>query len=132
MTGSCHCQSVRFEIKGAPLLAANCHCGQCKKMLGGAFNTVVMVKEEDLSVTSGAATISRYPVSEQTDKHFCSRCGSPLYNLSRKFPGKAMIALGALDDPAAITPGINVYCESMLPWVAELAKIQSFPQAPGR
>lgn len=40
-------------------------------------------------------------------------------------------SMQAGDDPAAITPGVNVYCESMRPWVAEVAKIRSFPQGPG-
>lgn len=132
MTGSCKCQTVQFEINAAPLAAANCHCQLCKKMLGGAFSTVVIVNEADFNLTTGAEAITRYAVTEQTDKHFCSRCGSPLYNLSRKFPGKVMIPIGALDEPAAITPGINVYCESMLPWVAEIAQLKSFPQAPER
>lgn len=131
MTGSCKCQTVQFQINGKPLMAANCHCQLCKKMLGGAFNTVVIVQETDFQLTTGAEAITRYAVTEQTDKHFCSRCGSPLYNLSRKFPGRVMIPVGVLDAPAAISPGVNVYCESMLPWVAEISKIHSFPQGPG-
>ena len=34
--------------------------------------------------------------------------------------------LGSLDDPTATTLAVNVYCESMLPWVKDISGLSCF------
>jgi len=61
-------------------------------------------------------------------KHFCGTCGTPIFNQHRLAPGKLIVHVGALDDPTCVTPTLNLYCESMLPWVAEITSRKNFDQ----
>ena len=126
ITGACLCKAVRYTITGRIKAAANCHCNICKKMTGGAFSALVIVGDESFCFDQGEESLNTYQVSEQAIKHFCRLCGTPLFNLHQKFPGNRMVALGSLDDPTAATPVVNVYCESMLPWVKDISALNCF------
>ncbi len=128
ITGTCLCKSVKYTLNGPIMAVANCHCNTCKKMSGAAFSTIAIVAEESLEITQGEKELSAYVVSENATKYFCQSCGTPVFNVHKKFPGNLMLPVGALDDPAAVTPAINVYCESMLPWVKGIAEQTSFDQ----
>jgi hypothetical protein len=40
-----------------------------------------------------------------------------------------MVPLGTLDDPASVSPAMQIYCDSALSW-AQIAGMQSFPKMP--
>ena len=128
ITGACLCKSVKYTINGPIKAVANCHCNMCKKMTGAAFATFAIVAEESLEITQGEKELSAYVVTDNVTKSFCRSCGTPLFHVHKKYPGNRMLPIGALDDPTAVTPAINIYCESMLPWVKELAGLSSFDQ----
>lgn len=130
-TGSCLCKSVQYRVDSPFQMALNCHCNRCKKITGGAFEAIALVEESALTFTCGREFLTNYQISELASKNFCSRCGTPIYNLHSKVPGKAIIHIGSLDNPAVVTPTANVFCESMLPWVQSIGALKSFPQGFG-
>lgn len=132
LTGSCKCGQIRYEITPGKLVAANCHCNICKKLTGGAFSSIVLVDDSAFALIDGEDALTHYKVSERASKHFCSRCGSPVFNRHAGFPGKRLVPLGTLDDPAAVVPALNVFCESMLPWTAAVGNLPTFDREPPR
>ena len=128
ITGSCFCKAVRYQIKSAIPMAVNCHCNNCKKISGGAFASLAVVKEKHLEITSGKESLATYQLSENLKKHFCSRCGTPIFNRNSRYPGRCMMALGSLDNPAVVTPSVNVHCENRLAWVCLDETLQNFEQ----
>ncbi len=130
ITGSCLCGSVKFIINGPVKAVANCHCKTCKKITGGAFETVAIVAENNFAIIEGQDSLTNYQISEHATKYFCCTCGTPAFNSHKKYPGNCMIHVGSLDDPALVTPAINIFCESMLPWVKAIADLQSYPREP--
>ncbi len=128
ITGSCFCKAVQYRITSAIPLAVNCHCNNCKKINGGAFSSLAVVKEKRLEITSGMASLATYQLNENLVKHFCGRCGSPIYNSNSRYPGRCMVALGSLDNPTVVTPSVNVHCENRLAWVILDDKLQNFAQ----
>ncbi len=127
-TGSCRCNAVRYVVKKPIQFAANCHCSICKKLTGGAFSSIAIVDEADLVFPEGKAALTAYEVSENATRYFCSRGGTPIYNLHKKFHGKLMLPIGTLDDPGEVVPAVNVHCEKMLPWVPNIMKMTNFDQ----
>lgn len=130
-TGSCLCKSVQYTVTAPFRMAVNCHCNTCKKITGAAFEALALVEEERLEITRGKELLTTYRIGELAKKHFCSRCGTPIYNLHVKVPGQALIHIGSLDNPGAVTPSANIWCESMLPWVKSLGELKSFDQGFG-
>jgi len=130
ISGSCLCSAVKYIIKGEIKAVANCHCNTCKKITGGAFETIAVTAENNFEITVGQDNLTIYQISENTKKHFCRTCGTPIFNLHKKYPGNCMIQVGSLDEPALVTPAINIFCESMLPWVKGIADLKCFEKEP--
>jgi len=128
ITGSCFCRRVQYRITSAISMAVNCHCNNCKKISGSAFASLAVVKERQLEITSGKECLATYQLSENLAKHFCNRCGTPIFNRNSRYPGRCMVALGSLDDPKVVTPSVNVHCENRLDWVILDDKLQNFEQ----
>jgi len=132
LKGSCLCGTVTYRLTERPRSVANCHCNTCKKLTSGAFQTVALVREQGLELLAGEDNLSCYEISGRARKHFCRTCGTPIYNLNQKFPGWVLVPIGTLDNPQALAPMLNVYCESMLPWVKQLGELPCFDQSPPR
>ena len=127
-SGSCFCNAVQFKVSGAPKAVVNCHCNFCRKHSGAAFSTYVAVPETELEIIAGADFISSFLVKEDSHKHFCKQCGTPIFNKNARYPGLSMIYLGGISGLPGIAPTANIYCESQLEWVPSIAEIRSFAQ----
>src|SRR5438046_712856 len=95
-TGGCLCGAVRYEYSGGTGPAAYCHCADCRKCTGSAFNVGVRVDARSFRVVRGqpkeftkAADSGNY-----LTRHFCSECGSPLYTSSPRHPGSLYVKAG--------------------------------------
>ncbi|NVK56799.1 MAG: GFA family protein [Alteromonadaceae bacterium] len=126
MEGSCHCNSVHFKFSGQIRAIVNCHCNLCRKMNGSAFSTYVAVPAQSFELTSG--TLKTVKVSEHASKSFCTNCGTPIYNQNPRLGDLKIVYLGTLDNAAKLTPAINIFCESQLIWVTQLASLPRFEQ----
>lgn len=126
--GSCLCGKVRYVTSAEFELVGNCHCNTCKKATGGAFESFAIIDQEHFVLTAGDEGLAEYRISAKAKKTFCATCGTPLYNRHRLVPGKLIVHLGTLDEPMAVSPSVNLYCETMLPWVAEMASLRNFQQ----
>lgn len=131
-TGSCLCNTVKYTVSGPIKAVANCHCKTCQKTTGGVFATIAVIDENDFKITEGQDTLATYQVSDKATKYFCRTCGTPLFNLHKKYPGNCMTQVGSLDEPSLVTPAINIFCDSMLPWVKGIADLTCFDREPTR
>lgn len=114
ITGSCLCQTVRYETdETGPAL--NCHCSRCRKWQGTAFASVVRVSLQSLRITSGEGSITRYAPSPGLERCFCKVCGSSLFSL-RYDLSRAHIWLGTVDGDPGVRPSLHVFIGSKAPW----------------
>lgn len=132
LNGSCLCSSVKYVINGGVKAVANCHCKTCKKMTGAVFATIAVTAEENFQVIEGEKNLESYQVSEKAKKFFCRKCGTPIFNLVGKYPGNYMVPVGSLDEPSLVEPAINIFCESMLPWLKKMEDMKDFEREPTR
>jgi len=130
LIGSCHCGKVCYAVHGTIVSVVNCHCGLCRSLSGAAFTSYVVVREADFHVEQGQESIARYAATQKAAKHFCVACGTPIFNTNPiEYPSLAMIYLGTASATAELTPKVNVYFESMLPWAGKVEGIKSFSRA---
>ena len=124
--GTCDCGAVHYRITGPVRLVANCHCNSCRRRNGAPYSTYCVVSQADLQIVQGQDQLATYENPRGGKKQFCSRCGSPLYNLNPRYAGLAMVLYGSLADQSGLAPSVNVYCESKLPWVECIASLRNF------
>lgn len=119
--GGCLCGAVRYAFEGAPVLVALCHCRHCQRQSGSAFSIVAAVPAESFTLTGETRTfVDRGASGRPVQRVFCPNCGSPLISLIEPLPDMVLIKAGTLDDPSALAPTVEVFCDSAFPFVAAL------------
>ena len=118
--GSCLCGGVKFQINQATGPFELCHCTRCRKATGSAFVAGVGVSREDFRLLQGSELIHTYeaPVREVPPPYrtsFCSRCGSPLPDISSA-SGWFEVPAGLLDDDPGLRPDRHIFVEVKSPW----------------
>ena len=77
--GSCLCGGVGYQLEGdGVLIIGHCHCSLCRKALGAAFASFLMVLIADFAWTKGEQLMHKYESSEGIFRCHCGCCGSPL------------------------------------------------------
>jgi len=123
-SGACHCGEIRYCLNSEIPNVVNCHCDFCRSHSGAAFSTYAALPYRSLKISKGREKLSCYE-KDGGKKYFCSCCGTPIFNVNRKYPGACMVYFGTLDYPRDITPMINIWCESKLEWVDDVPSIRS-------
>ncbi|HXO01301.1 MAG TPA: GFA family protein, partial [Stellaceae bacterium] len=114
-----------------PIFVGVCHCTNCQKGSGTAFNAVVAMPKPAVGLTGTVSTYEgRGDTGNATYKHFCPECGSPIAEEAAVMADVMMIAIGTLDDPSAVQPAMQIYCDSAQPWALLEGGIQRFPKMP--
>jgi hypothetical protein len=116
--GGCLCGSVRFACYGTLGVAAYCHCSDCRKCTGSAFNVSVEVEQKHFEITEGLPIgfTKKSDCGHELTRHFCRDCGSPLFTTSPRHLDRVYVKAGAFDDPTLIEPAFQSWTCSSVPW----------------
>lgn len=114
--GSCLCGGIRFTLSGALPPIQVCHCGQCRRAQGGPFATNVPIRESQLHWLSGEDLVQVYDSSDDKQRCFCRRCGSPLFSRRASLPGVLRLRAGLLEGDFGSRVGLHMHCASRAPW----------------
>jgi hypothetical protein len=130
--GGCLCGKVRYSADAEPIFVGVCHCSNCQKASGGAFNVVVALPKPAVDLKGRLATFEgRGDSGKATYRQFCPECASPITVAGEMMPDVMMIPAGTLDDPSWVKPAMQIYCDSAQPWVKLEGDMQRFPGMPG-
>jgi hypothetical protein len=118
-TGGCLCGGVRYVVKGEPEGNAVCHCTRCQKQSGSLFSFNLFYREGDFEQQGDTAVFEDSGDSGQpVHRHFCARCGSPLFTKAAAMPGLVLIKAGTLDDTGRLpAPGAEIYTVHAPAWL---------------
>jgi hypothetical protein len=131
--GHCACGAVSYESSAeAPAFAGVCHCKDCQRHSGSAFNVVVAVPVDTLAIEGELTTYeSKGDSGKSVFRKFCPKCGSTITSEPEAIPGLSIIRVGTLDDTSWVKPAMEIYCEAAQPWVSLGGEMQKFPKMPG-
>ncbi|OJJ68850.1 hypothetical protein ASPBRDRAFT_57417 [Aspergillus brasiliensis CBS 101740] len=101
-TGRCNCTSISITLPAQPERSVACHCLNCKKAGGGSFSINYFINQDDMTIEDPSQAMKIYhdpntSSGNKIQRHFCSSCGSPLFTLSPKVPGKAYLKAALFD-----------------------------------
>ena len=131
-TGRCVCDAVHYRVNGEPLTLYACHCTDCQKRTGAAFNLALWVKLRDLEVTKGETTTQELltPKGTLNTLKACGKCGVRLWS-ERAQAGTAIVRAGTLDDTKWLEPVAHMWTRSKQPWVKIPEGAKQFEGQPG-
>jgi hypothetical protein len=107
-TGQCLCGDISYEIAGAPAMA-----GAAFSTLWGVPKANIQLRGQTPTVYIDGATAS----GSEVERHFCGRCGSPIYSIVPGQPDMLFLKTGTLDQTEDFAPQFHVWCDSKQPWV---------------
>ena len=118
LTGGCLCEQVRYEYAGLIGPSSYCHCSDCRRVTGSAFNVGVRITRAQFTLTAGQLkTFAKYADSgNELTRHFCPDCGSPIYTSAPRHLGFIYLKAGTVDDPTLIEPSAESWVTSKVTW----------------
>ncbi len=117
LSGSCHCGAVTYQIEGAPVRMAQCHCNACRRVTGTGHNVQAFFKSDQVTINGKTSTHdSTSDKGNKRTRHFCTTCGSRLFSENAAAPQIIGIAVGSFDDSSWFKPEIIVYNAERPDW----------------
>jgi hypothetical protein len=133
LTGGCLCGRVRYTVTvtGEPAFSGLCHCRNCQRYTGSAFETFLVFPSASVSVQGELKTYDDTGDSGQlVHRRFCPNCGSGVVNEVDALPGMTIVLAGTLDEPAAFKPTMDIFLSSVQPWFHTGGERTGFPKMP--
>ena len=129
---SCLCGGITLSYCGVIGPANYCHCDNCRRANGSAFNIGVRVERKDLKVNA-RSELKRYQYltdsGNEIERCFCGTCGSPIFTLHPAKPEYAWVKAGIINDPSIVKPAFEIWASDKVPW-ATIAVSQSYRERP--
>ena len=118
VTGRCLCGHVTWRHDGEVGPASYCHCEDCRRCTGSAFNVGVRLRRADFHVTRGSPKgfTKRGDSGRELTRHFCPECGSPIFTSAPKHPDHVYVKAGTFDDPGLVRPAQQNWVASAVSW----------------
>ena len=119
ITGRCLCGAVSYSVDAEPVVQAACHCTDCQRQTGNPFSAIVGVPRDAFEVEGDS--IATYTTTGDdhggdTDRSFCSTCGSPVFSNAAVMPEVTFVKAGSLDDASWLQPVAEAWTSSAQPW----------------
>ena len=117
VTGGCLCGDVRITATGRPWRVGLCHCLDCRKHTGSLFEISAIFPQEAVTIDG--------QTRDYAGRHFCPRCGSPVFGRSGD---EVEVNLGALDAPDQFIPTYELWTERREAWLPTFALARHYPR----
>ncbi len=117
--GACLCGGITLNYSGVIGPANYCHCDDCRRANGSAFNIGVRVERKDLKLKTDSELKSYKYVSEsgnEIERCFCGTCGSPIFTLHPAKPEYAWVKAGIINDPDVVKPAYEIWAKDKVKW----------------
>jgi hypothetical protein len=130
-TASCLCGGITLSYSGVIGPANYCHCEDCRRANGSAFNIGVRVEGKRLKVKA-FSDLKRYSYfsgsGREIQRCFCGTCGSPVFTLHPAKPEYAWVKAGIINDPRVVKPAFENWVKDKVPW-ATITVIESYAES---
>jgi len=131
VNGQCFCGAITYRADIDTDRIVVCHCTDCQQMSGSAFEAVAVTDCKNFELLSGHPRmfVKRAGSGRDRELAFCETCGTRLYGQATgDNPETIALRLGTIEQRAALTPRVQLWCCSALSW----ALIDSIPGIDGQ
>ena len=132
VTGKCFCGAISFKALVDPTRVLACHCTDCQIFSGAPFRAVLPTPIGNVEVTGTARHYVK--VAESGNRRiqaFCGECGSHLWATEGDGEPRTMnLRLGCIEERDQLTPTVQVWGHSAMPWLDHLSSIPKHTKGP--
>lgn len=115
--GRCLCGAVRYEARGRPVVVAQCHCEECRKISGTGHSIGAMFAKSDVNL-SGQVHEYKYRSAggSEVTKASCPICASPIYGCNTLSEDHVTLTLGSMDDAQDLAVDVVIFERDRPEW----------------
>ncbi len=128
--GGCLCGEVQFELKRHLQDRMVCYCSVCRKLSGSGLGAYGRIKKDQLVWLKGEQLLNVYQQNSNSQRRFCSVCGSYLLSTHRLAPDNYYISLGAIEDVDNSRLEYQQFVGSKVPWVTLAVDVEQYDAWP--
>ncbi len=114
-SGGCFCGHIRYEAIGEATNLCFCHCTSCRRAIGAPVVPWGTFATDRFTIIAGL--LAEHHSSPGVTRGFCRDCGTSLTYRNAARANEIDVALGTLDDPAALKPQMHIWVQDKLPWI---------------
>jgi hypothetical protein len=115
-SGKCLCGTVNINITGEISDIIHCHCSLCRKNSGTAYATNGFIHTADFKIISGENCLTEFSTKPGRYRHFCTKCGSPVFSSNDQDPSRLRIRLGIITSDISERPISHNFVTSKANW----------------
>lgn len=127
--GGCLCGAVRYTVDTDIDSSIICHCRSCRVASGSPSVGWITLPKSRFEVTKGQPSV--YQSSEDVERGFCRRCGTPLTFWLKTDPESIDVTTATLDDPEPFPPTREVWISHKVSWESVDADRAMFDEGSG-
>ena len=116
--GACLCRSVQFSFSGTPRSIKDCVCDNCRHAHGASAVCWVCVATEQFRLDCGESLLNWYASSVESERGFCTACGTRMLFRSSKWSGETHMALACITAPHDLVATGVSFKEELPAWTA--------------
>jgi len=129
-TGGCICGAVRYKLLDDPLFVHVCHCTECQRDSGGAFQVTALMLAKDFQLTGQECTYSY--VTRKSGNNYkqyrCEVCCCTLAGINTSQATVMVVRPGTIDDTSDVRPGAHIWTREKQSWFAIPDDVPSFEE----
>jgi len=115
--GKCLCCEVTYVAVGPPVVVAQCHCEECRRLSGTGHTVGAMFSSDAVSLSGKLSQFSYLSDNgSQVTKAFCANCGSPIYGKNTRIPDHLTLSLGTMDDAEGLDIEVVIFERDKQHW----------------
>jgi len=116
-SGKCLCGAVTYVIDAPPIVVAQCHCEECRRLSGTGHTVGAMFPSDEVIVTGELNEFTyKSDKGSVVTKAFCAGCGSPIYGMNTRIPNHLTITLGTMDDCSDLDVEVVIFERDKQHW----------------
>ncbi|MFA5131773.1 MAG: GFA family protein [Candidatus Paceibacterota bacterium] len=114
MEGGCHCKAIRFTTNQETSWVGACYCIDCRKISGAPYVVWAMYDTDKVEVIG---TPKIYSSSQNVNRSFCEKCGSPFSYQYKDRLDKMGIPIGIFDKANGFKLQKHIWVSQKLSWL---------------
>ena len=130
VNGKCHCGQITYRAVADPESVRACHCTDCQTLSGSAYRVSVPTLSGTFELLTGQPKVYIKTAESGTKRAhaFCPDCGTPIYSAAVANTPPYSLRIGSLEQRADLPPRRQIWCNSAVPWSADLANVPQLPR----
>ena len=128
LEGSCRCGAISFSVDShTPYPYQRCYCSICRKSAGGGGYAINIMGLADTLKVKGKRALGVWnaPIEGHkgsADRHYCKRCGTPLWVSDEQWPELVHPFASAIDTELPKAPStVHLLLRDKASWVEPLS-----------